>query len=624
MRQFLLPLFLLLCGLTFGRIATAEDRFDWDIWRALPVQNGGRQKPLDTLARETLRGVAHRESLSDPETTVQLDPVAWYMTMLFDWQGWEHADKSQLELVADWGPLYFHLHAADKWDQSPLLRVDFLPLRNALDLTADNHISPQRLADCRFEDRQSKRKIPFLTWAETLLVAEEAGRELTEFEKKGLELANRLWSYQNHRMGRTLELLPTTDSGTQKWNSPAYLLLSRFDNSNDPTGALRESQKLFRRVRKSFRDQDIAAFNATSREFVALVQRLAPPDGGYLSPGIAALEVAYNHWDPFRLGGMFMLAAAILVLLHFGSLHSSSQGNWIYRGASACYLGGLVALATGFGMRIAIAGRPPVTNMYESLIYVGAGVAILGGLLELISRKTYTFAAAATVATIVLAAADNSPLLLDPGIRPLEPILRSNFWLATHVLTITLSYSSLALALGIANITLSYLLLGKDDPRVLDSLSRLTDKAIQAGVLLLATGVILGCVWADFSWGRFWGWDPKEVWALVALLGYLAVLHARHAGWVGDRGLAVLSVACFSLVVMAWYGVNFVLGVGLHSYGFGGGGEFYVGSAVALQLFYAAAVLLRTAFADPEARSFVPILRRRQPGTRRTIQQPTI
>jgi cytochrome c biogenesis factor len=118
-------------------------------------------------------------------------------------------------------------------------------------------------------------------------------------------------------------------------------------------------------------------------------------------------------------------------------------------------------------------------------------------------------------------------------------------------------------------------------------------------VLLLAGGIILGGVWADYSWGRFWGWDPKEVWALVALLGYLCVLHARYAGWVGQRGLAALAVACFSLVVMAWYGVNFVLGAGLHSYGFGGGGKGWVYTGVALELIYTGAALVRSR--TPEA-----------------------
>jgi cytochrome c biogenesis factor len=148
--------------------------------------------------------------------------------------------------------------------------------------------------------------------------------------------------------------------------------------------------------------------------------------------------------------------------------------------------------------------------------------------------------------------------------------------------------------MGIANITLGYYLVRSSNQAAIGALTRFTYKAIQVGVLLLAAGVILGGVWADYSWGRFWGWDPKEVWALVALLGYLCVLHARFAGWVGQRGLAALSVACFALVVMAWYGVNFVLGAGLHSYGFGGGGQGWVYSAVGIELAYAGVALLRS------------------------------
>jgi ABC-type transport system involved in cytochrome c biogenesis permease subunit len=103
-------------------------------------------------------------------------------------------------------------------------------------------------------------------------------------------------------------------------------------------------------------------------------------------------------------------------------------------------------------------------------------------------------------------------------------------------------------------------------------LSNFIYRAMQVGVLLCAAGTILGGVWADYSWGRFWGWDPKEVWALITLLVYLVPLHGRFAGWVNTFGLVVASVACFLSVLMAWYGVNFVLGVGLHSYGFVEGG----------------------------------------------------
>ena len=121
-------------------------------------------------------------------------------------------------------------------------------------------------------------------------------------------------------------------------------------------------------------------------------------------------------------------------------------------------------------------------------------------------------------------------------------------------------------------------------------LSNFIYRTMQVGVLLIAAGTILGGVWADYSWGRFWGWDPKEVWALITLLVYLIPLHGRFAGWVNTFGLVMASVVCFLSVIMAWYGVNFVLGVGLHSYGFVEGGSQGVVGAVVLAVLAVAGV----------------------------------
>jgi cytochrome c biogenesis factor len=117
-------------------------------------------------------------------------------------------------------------------------------------------------------------------------------------------------------------------------------------------------------------------------------------------------------------------------------------------------------------------------------------------------------------------------------------------------------------------------------------MNQLTYRAMQFGVVLLAAGTILGGIWADYSWGRFWGWDPKETWALIALLCYLAILHARYTGWIGQFGFAAWSVVAFLSVLMAWYGVNFILGAGLHSYGFASGGFTWVAAFTGLQLAY--------------------------------------
>jgi hypothetical protein len=158
---------------------------------------------------------------------------------------------------------------------------------------------------------------------------------------------------------------------------------------------------------------------------------------------------------------------------------------------------------------------------------------------------------------------------MPSSIDPLVPVLRGNFWLTVHVLTITLSYAAFALAMGFGHILLWRYARNPAAARADAPMHFWLYRVLQLGVLLLAAGTILGGVWANYSWGRFWGWDPKETWALIALLCYILALHGRLAGWWTQFGLAVASVVCFLAVLMAWYGVNFVLGKGLHSYGFG-------------------------------------------------------
>ena len=224
--------------------------------------------------------------------------------------------------------------------------------------------------------------------------------------------------------------------------------------------------------------------------------------------------------------------------------------------------------------------------MYESVLWVSFGCMLFGLVLELIYRKRVIALGALLFATVALIIADNVTGVLDDGIHPLEPVLRSNYWLTIHVLTITLGYAAFSLSLVIGNLGLAQLaFFWRESKRLpLRQLSFYAYRAVQVGVILLAAGTILGGVWADYSWGRFWGWDPKETWALIALLGYVALLHARFRGLVGPFGFLAGCVCAFLGVLMAWYGVNFVLGVGLHSYGFSSGGVSYVATYCSAQL----------------------------------------
>lgn len=279
------------------------------------------------------------------------------------------------------------------------------------------------------------------------------------------------------------------------------------------------------------------------------------------------LEMRFNRTQPFFWAWVIILIGAVALL---ASLILKSRA--LYMAGLGLYLTSLLIQYVGFYSRIAISGRAPVGNMYETVIWVAFMSAIFALVLELIYRRKVIALAGALVATLGLILADQLPLALDPKISPLVPVLRTNFWLTVHVLTIVSSYAGGTLAWGMGNLTLFLLVFGKGQGETLKTLANFTYRAMQIAILLLAAGTFLGGWWAAESWGRFWGWDPKEVGALIALVCYVIPLHARYLSWVGDFGLAVCAVLCYSTIILSWYVVNFVLAAGLHSYGFSGGG----------------------------------------------------
>ncbi len=210
-------------------------------------------------------------------------------------------------------------------------------------------------------------------------------------------------------------------------------------------------------------------------------------------------------------------------------------------------------------------------------------------ILEYIYKYKIVLLGGSLMGLFALIVADTAPAILDPSLQPLEAVLRSNYWLVVHVMTISISYAAFLLAFGLGDIGLIYYVIDADkNAEKIQKITTAVYRSMQIGVAFLAPGIILGGVWADYSWGRFWGWDPKETWALIVLLGYIVVLHARLIGWLKNFGMLASGVITFSLVIMAWYGVNFVLGAGLHSYGFGAGGVEYVSTFVLLHILFVA------------------------------------
>ena len=279
--------------------------------------------------------------------------------------------------------------------------------------------------------------------------------------------------------------------------------------------------------------------------------------------GKSDFEQFFHRFDPFTMSIVFYLIALVL-----------AAGSWLGwsrpLGRAALAVLGLTLLVHTFGLvaRMYISGRPPVTNLYSSAIFIGWGGIVLCLALEAIYRNGVGSVSAAVLGFATLLIADRLDVRDADTMAQLEAVLDTNFWLATHVVVITLGYASTFLA-GLLAIV--YVLGGVFSPDF-DAERRKDVSRMVYGVLCFATlasfvGTILGGIWADQSWGRFWGWDPKENGAVLIVLWNALILHARWGGVVRERGVIVLAIAANIVTAWSWFGTN-MLGVGLHSYGF--------------------------------------------------------
>jgi ABC-type transport system involved in cytochrome c biogenesis permease subunit len=293
-------------------------------------------------------------------------------------------------------------------------------------------------------------------------------------------------------------------------------------------------------------------------------------------PGVGAIqrEIRYNAVNPPFIAWLLLLPAAIAAGL------TLERDRWKLRWvvAAGTVLGFLV-MTWGIAMRWQIAGRIPASNMYESMLFLGWGVGLFGVVSLLVRSRMLVYNASAMSALVMLLL-DRLPM--DPFIHPMAPVLAGTPWLAIHVPIIMVSYSTFAIATFLAHLVLGARLLAPGRPELTSKWSNLLYWYLLVGSILLIAGIITGSIWAASSWGRYWGWDPKEVWSLVAFLAYMAILHARSDGQLKPFGVAVTSIAAFWTILMTYLGVNFVLGSGMHAYGAGSGNLVRVMSIIAV------------------------------------------
>ncbi|MDB5321349.1 MAG: cytochrome c assembly protein [Phycisphaerales bacterium] len=521
--------------------------YDMDAFAKIPLSYEGRVQPMDSLARNALKVMRGRESAllvtkdkdgKDEEKTIQ--PVPWLLDVLTG----SEASGNYKTFVIDHPDVKTYLGLDEK--KKYFSANDLMP-------------AEQKLKEA---------------FAELGKIRLNKSKTLSEYQNALLEVCDRIALHATIRAYPQLHVVPPT--GTGDWTT-----VLEAAQASQATGQRDPVAEAFLRTLGAYDQKQPETFNAELRKYQRLIDQKVSH-----AANKAAFESWYNRFGPINLSlalyiGVFILAAFSWVGF---SRPLARAAFWVLGLALVIHTFGLAA-------RIYMSGRPPVTNLASSAIFIGWGMIVFATCLELIYKNGIgsVLAAVAGIPTLIIA----QRLSLDGDtMKVLQAVLDTNIWLATHVVCITLGYAATFLAglIGIAYITT-----GLFTPFVDNDLKKTFGRMMYGitcfALLFSFVGTILGGIWADQSWGRFWGWDPKENGAILIVLANAIFLHARWGGLVKERGMA--NIAIFGNIVTAWsyFGTN-MLGVGLHSYGFMASAVMWLMLFIGSQIFFIGCGLL--------------------------------
>ncbi len=537
------------------------DTLDIEVIRSLPVQYDGRYMPLDTLARDVVQSVTGTQRFED------LDPVHVLLSWTFN---------------------------ADAWLDDPMIRINSDELRREIRLA-------ESVESFSYRQLTAHRYLHSLVDEANRL---EAGQKPDSLQKEVREIHRKLLLLHECFQGRTIPLIPDPNDALAAWQ-PIRM------NQPARSEAVGRVQRAWQGLGAAFRADHAVDFSRESAVLVAALHQL--PAAFQPDASLIATELRYNRLRPFHFAWIVLLGGSVLSLL---SLHFRRRSVDLLSGI--VLMSGFLLLTYGLVLRWTIAGRIPASNMFESLLFLSWGAGAFAIITIVVLRHRIVSVTAAMLSCIALLLGDCLPI--NQFISPIPPVLSDTVWMSIHVPIVMTSYSVLALAVLFAHAQLACFAVAPQKRTLHAMLDSLHYWYVHVGSILLFVGIVSGSIWAASSWGRYWGWDPKEVWSLVALLGYLTILHCRtgmHHGvrWSAAASIAVavcvvvlvlvnldhvsfnsvlgVAVACaalvfmvlgsgmlatalksilaFWLIIMTYVGVNYVLGTGLHSYGFGSG-----------------------------------------------------
>lgn len=556
----------------------------------LPVVLEGRVQPLDSVARNNLLVMRSKSTVAiDPEkdvtglakvfATKRMSAMEWLLEMM---TRPEVADERKIFRI-DHPELksLLKLPEEDKHFSLNQIMVEREPLRKE----AQRLMEAQRTGKIEAEQRTPfERAVVRLHSALTVYIrlksslqpenAENFAAEIDLFDrsiKPGIEALKKSQAGEDYKE-EDLQLLAQAFRRFGMLEEIAYpLIIPPVDPSNKDgwlnigaslkdsmrSGSVHPAAKAYSKMATAYAKNKPEDFNAAVAEYQAF---LKGPFAKQLRKG--EHESFFNHAE------LFIKSLTIyLVAFLFGSMYWIRWTPWLRSTGMLLGVLGLVIHTFGLIFRMYLEGRPPVTNLYSSAIFVGWGAVILGLILERIFKDGIGLITASTVGFLTLVIAHNLSLDGDT-MKLLQAVLDTNIWLATHVVIITLGYSAMFLAGFLAIIyVLRGLFTSTFSPASGKGLTRMVYGIACFATLASFVGTVLGGIWADQSWGRFWGWDPKENGALLIVIWCAVILHARWGGMIKERGLMAMAIFGNVITAFSWFGVN-MLGVGLHAYGF--------------------------------------------------------
>ncbi|MGJ8724036.1 MAG: cytochrome c biogenesis protein [Roseibacillus sp.] len=584
---------------------------------SLPVQEGGRIKPLETRASYAMlqmRGDRRLTIIGQGGEKVKIGPVEWMMDVFF-----------RPEIAAE----------------LPSFRVDNAEVLKALGIEFDDRKKRDRYAFAELEPHLPE----VMQKAGDYQALKEKGADLTPIEEQTLDLATSMQSYfylahyfdfvrngivlrsaegEGKRVDMSTVLatsrqiveairagqqagglpphieellgqidqsvmkskfnfhpLPPTDPKEEKWSSVGELIEATLTGKvADPNQAVMDIKRLEELYDSYGEGEEAFAENLT--DFRDSTMERAGED----AVASVKVELSFNRMEWFKKA-LYTFGFGSLFLLGYLFVPAGKAGQILRAILWAFCSVGLFFILAGIVHRYMVVLRPPVTNLYETIPYITAGTVFLFLLTEVFTKGRIALLAAPVVGMggMVLAVVFEVAAASD-SLDPLVAVLRSNFWLVTHVLTITFGYAAGLGAAILGFVYIFYRVLGLDgeDKAFRRSITRMVYGITCFTLVLSLIGTVLGGIWANYSWGRFWGWDPKENGALMIVLWSLFVLHGRAAGLLREWGVNMAAAFGGIVVTFSWFHVN-MLGTGLHSYGFTDGKS-------AIWIFYGAAIFV--------------------------------